>query len=145
MTHVKRLNELAYEMNNFVRKHYKRFDKDEYKLSDIEREIILHMYYNPQITLKDVSGHLDVPGSTLTSALDRLERKGLMVRVKKEDDKRSFKLMPTDKGLEFLERKDVLHERVFTDVLSVLSAEEQAQFVDLMENVRVRLKDRFPY
>ncbi|WP_430885336.1 MarR family winged helix-turn-helix transcriptional regulator [Fusibacter sp. JL216-2] len=145
MTHAKRLNKLAYEMNNFVRKHYKRFDKDEYRLSDIEREIILHMYYNPGISLKEVSSHLDVPGSTLTSALDRLERKGLMTRVKKEDDKRSFRLMPTDQGETMLERKEVLHERVFTDLLSVLNAEEQAQFVDLMDTVRSRLKDRFPY
>ncbi len=44
-----------------------------------------------------------------------------------------------------LERKEVLHERVFTDLLSVLNAEEQAQFVDLMDTVRSRLKDRFPY
>jgi len=145
MTHAKKLNELAYEMNNFVRKHYKRFDKDEYRLSDIEREIILHMYYNPGISLKEVSAHLDVPGSTLTSALDRLEKKGLMSRIKKEDDKRSFRLMPTDKGQAMLDRKDVLHERVFTDVLSVLNAEEQTQFLELMGNVRGRLKDRFPY
>ncbi len=145
MTHAKRLNELAYEMNNFVRKHYKRFDKDEFRLSDIEREIILHMYYNPGISLKEVSSHLDVPGSTLTSALDRLEKKGLMTRVKKEDDKRSFRLIPTEKGQTLLERKEVLHERVFTDVLSVLNAEEQSQFLHLMDNVRGRLKDRFPY
>lgn len=145
MTHAKRLNELAYEMNNFVRKHYKRFDKDEHKLSDIEREIILHMYYNPGISLKEVSAHLDVPGSTLTSALDRLEKKGLMSRIKKEEDKRSFRLVPTDVGQQMLDRKEVLHERVFTDLLSVLNAEEQAQFVDLMDIVRERLKDRFPY
>jgi len=145
MTHAKRLNELAYEMTNFVKKHYKRFDKDEYRLSDIEREIILHMYYNPGISLKEVSAHLDVPGSTLTSALDRLEKKGLMTRVKKEEDKRSFRLMPTEMGEVMLERKEVLHERVFTDVLSVLNAEEQAQFVELMDSVRGRLKDRFPY
>jgi len=132
-------------MTNFVKKHYKRFDKDEYRLSDIEREIILHMYYNPGISLKEVSAHLDVPGSTLTSALDRLEKKGLMTRVKKEEDKRSFRLMPTEMGEVMLERKEVLHERVFTDVLSVLNAEEQAQFVELMDSVRGRLKDRFPY
>ncbi|GKT20017.1 hypothetical protein ADUPG1_004363, partial [Aduncisulcus paluster] len=77
--------------------------------------------------------------------LDRLEKKGLMTRVKKEEDKRSFRLMPTDEGQQMLERKEVLHERVFTDVLSVLNAEEQSQFVELMDTVRERLKDRFPY
>ncbi len=145
MTYARKLNELTYEMNNFIKKHYRRFDKDAQKLSDIEREILQHMYYQPEISLKDVSAHLDVPGSTLTSALDRLEKKGLMKRVKKEDDKRSYKLVPTDAGADMLERKDVLHERVFTDILSVLSIEEQSQFVELMGTVRERLNDRFPY
>ncbi len=145
MTYAKQLNELTYEMNNFIKRHYRRFDKDDYKLSDIEREIILHMYYRPEISLKEVSAHLDVPGSTLTSALDRLERKGLMTRVKKDEDKRSFKLVPTDEGRDMLDRKDILHERVFTDILSVLTIEEQSQFVELMGTVRERLNDRFPY
>lgn len=145
MIYAKKLNELTYEMNNFIKQHTKRFDKDEHRLSDIEREIISHMYHQPDISLKEVGLYLDVPGSTLTSALDRLEKKGLMTRVKKEEDKRSFKLIPTDAGKNMLERKDILHERVFTDILSVLTLEEQEQFVELMGTVRERLNERFPY
>jgi DNA-binding MarR family transcriptional regulator len=67
-------------------------------ISTIEISILSIMERKPDVILKDIGDRLGIPGSTLTSAIDRLEKRGLLKRVISERDRRSFGLSLTAEG-----------------------------------------------
>lgn len=67
-------------------------------ISTIEISILSIMERKPDVILKDIGDSLGIPGSTLTSAVDRLEKRGLLKRVISEKDRRSFGLSLTEEG-----------------------------------------------
>ena len=54
--------------------------------------------WKPDIILKEIVEILGIPGSTLTSAVDRLEKRRLLRRAISQRDRRSFGLELTDEG-----------------------------------------------
>lgn len=95
---------------------------------------------NPDIILSDIKTALNIPHSTLTSAVNRLERRGLVKRVISERDRRSFGLILTEDG-QAIQREHSRVDRMITKlVLDALeSDEEQKVFIDLLEKVSKRL------
>lgn len=67
-------------------------------ISTIEISILSIMEKRPNVILKEIVEILGIPGSTLTSAIDRLEKRGLLYRVISEKDRRSFCLSLTTEG-----------------------------------------------
>jgi DNA-binding MarR family transcriptional regulator len=65
----------------------------------IEISILSIIEHNPDVILKDISGILEIPGSTLTNAIDRLEKRGLIRRTISKRDRRSFGLELTEDGI----------------------------------------------
>ena len=61
-------------------------------LSPIDAEILLILeVYGPRLSYRYISGKIDVPTSTLSSALSRLKRKGFVNReVALDDVRKSF-------------------------------------------------------
>jgi DNA-binding MarR family transcriptional regulator len=66
--------------------------------STLEISVLSIIERKPDVILKEISDILGVPGSTLTSAVDRLEKRGLLIRVISPKDRRSFGLELTDEG-----------------------------------------------
>lgn len=60
------------------------------------------------LILMDIRKVLDIPHSTLTSAINRLEKRGFLKRVITQRDRRSYSLKLTKKG----ERVQTEHHRV---------------------------------
>lgn len=68
---------------------------------------------NYQSTHKDIRGYLNLNSSTVTGIVDRLERKGLVARLPKKDDKRTTYIALTSLGAKLLEKiPALLHERL---------------------------------
>ncbi len=67
-------------------------------LSSIEVSVLSIIEKNPDVILKDIIKILGIPGSTLTNAIDRLEKRGLIKRVISKRDRRSFGLELTEDG-----------------------------------------------
>lgn len=67
-------------------------------ISTVEISILSIIERKPDVILKEISQILGVPASTLTSAVDRLENRGLLTRVISKRDRRSFGLALTDDG-----------------------------------------------
>ncbi len=84
--------------------------------STIEISILSIIERKPDVILKEIVEILGIPASTLTSAVDRLEKRGLMKRVISQRDRRSFGLEMTDEGKiaqqEHRESERVLWEKV---------------------------------
>ena len=69
-------------------------------LTDIEISIINMLGKNNNIIIKEISEELQIPKSTLTSALDRLEKKNYVIRTLSPRDRRSYGLELTEEGKE---------------------------------------------
>ena len=76
----------------------------------------------------DIVNVFNLRGSTATSVLDRLEDAGLIVRRMNPDDRRSFLLDLTPKGLEMAERVQVFVTRFESAMARRVSPEEEKGF-----------------
>jgi DNA-binding MarR family transcriptional regulator len=68
-------------------------------ISTIEMSILSIVEKKPDVILKEITQILGIPASTLTSAIDRLEKRGLLARVISKRDRRSFGLALTEDGI----------------------------------------------
>lgn len=73
-----------------------------------------------------ISESLLVSSGTLTSRLDRLERKGLVKRVPHPEDRRSVEVELTPKALKLVDETVTVHVRNETRILEALSERERA-------------------
>ncbi len=111
--------------------------KDELEgATTIEISILSIIQKKPDAILKDIIEILGIPGSTLTNAIDRLEKRGLIKRVISTRDRRSFGIELTDKGLlaQNLHRRSekILWERVLK---SFDTSAERIMLIQLLEKL----------
>ncbi|RKP50248.1 MarR family winged helix-turn-helix transcriptional regulator [Pararobbsia silviterrae] len=65
-----------------------------------------------------------IDASAVTRLLDRLEKRGLLVRVRSQDDRRVVKLRLTEQGTEFAERMPALYSDVVDKLLRGFAPDE---------------------
>lgn len=82
-----------------------------------------------------ISAALLVSSGTLTSRLDRLERKGLVRRVPHPTDRRSLEVELTDEAVGIVDAGVTRHVENEAEMLSVLSEREQAQLDRLLRKL----------
>ena len=73
-----------------------------------------------------ISDALLVPSGTMTNRLDRLERKGLVERVRHPTDRRSMEVQLTERGRALVDEAVVRHVENETEMLAPLSERERA-------------------
>lgn len=95
---------------------------------------------NPGITQSALSQAVGLDKSTLTPALDQLVRKGLVLRRKAADDKRSYALSLSPKGHALLSRLTQGVERHEANVAALLTPAEQKQLLVLLKRITQGLK-----
>ena len=91
---------------------------------------------NPSIIIREIAGYLNIPNSTLTSSINRLEKKGLAGRIISPRDRRSFSLELTEKG-RTVQRMHLDFEKAFFEMIlqQLPSSGERAALMDLMETI----------
>lgn len=67
-------------------------------MSMLDFRVLRVVSENPGKQIKDLLNILQVPNSTLTSVINRLEKRGIVKRVISPEDRRSFNLEITDEG-----------------------------------------------
>ncbi|HEY3486399.1 MAG TPA: MarR family transcriptional regulator [Ilumatobacteraceae bacterium] len=77
----------------------------------------------------------------MTAALDRLERKGLLVRVPNPADRRGSLVRLTDEGLAVMDRAMELHTEAEHALVAPLSSRDRARLRDLLATL-LRAVDR---
>lgn len=99
----------------------------EYGLSITQLMCLGHLQHCPdyKATHKELMSLLSLNSSTITGIINRLEKRGYMVRLPKTGDKRVTYLTLTASGLKLLESApNILHERL-SDKLKTLSEKER--------------------
>lgn len=138
---INKLSEIwHYFIFNFQNKGNDFWGEDLQGATTIEISILNIVDNHPDVMLKEIKERLNIPGSTLTSAVDRLEDKNLIKRVISIRDRRSFGLELTDQGKKAQKNHIEAEEKLFSHILKALdSKEEQKKFLSSLE----KIKDHF--
>lgn len=90
---------------------------------------------SPDAIMREVADSIQVPYSTFTGIVDRLEQKGLIQRNPSKRDRRAFHLRLTRKGEELFAEHERIDRLIVGKMLSNLSPEEQVQFAVLLRKI----------
>lgn len=112
------------------------YPKELKNLSTLDISVVNIVASNPDVIVREITENLKVPNSTLTSSLNRLEKKGIANRVISTRDRRSFGIVLTDKGWNVQHIHLAFEQAYFESILTKLgSGEEIALLLDLLEKV----------
>jgi DNA-binding MarR family transcriptional regulator len=107
----------------------------------IEISILGMVVKNPDVILKDIVDKLQVPGSTLTNAVDRLEKRSFLTRIISKRDRRSYGLSLTDEGRKVYLEHQKTEKLLWTSILGTLDNDEEIElFLHLIEKVAKGIK-----
>ncbi len=90
------------------------------------------------VTVIDVARWLDRNANGISMLVDRMERDGLVSRVRDLPDRRTVRLEMTPKGEKILKEANKLSKEMIRDVFSELSEEEMANVSAMLDKVRNR-------
>jgi MarR family 2-MHQ and catechol resistance regulon transcriptional repressor len=91
-------------------------------------EALLHL---GSMSQGDLCGKLLLSGSNITTVIDNLEKRDLVRRVRRTDDRRVIDVSLTDKGRKHISTLFPAHARRITTLFSALSSKQQDQLADL--------------
>jgi len=95
-------------------------------------EVIGHL---PDIRMKELAERLGITTGTLTVSIDKLEKKGLVIRKPHLSDRRSWLVSLTEKGQAIFLRHDRFHQDFTEDISAGLTTAEISQFSALLTKV----------
>jgi DNA-binding MarR family transcriptional regulator len=94
-------------------------------LSAHQASILDHLDTVEPMTLSDLAAHMGVTASTMSLAIDRLERAGYVVRARAGGDRRRLELRLTDDGARVKDASSVLEPDSVAVLLQQLSASDR--------------------
>lgn len=88
-----------------------------------------------QVTIRQLSNHTNVSPATATTILDRLERNGLVIRVRSTTDKRKVHANITEKGALLLESAPLPLQDSFINNFHSLDEWEQSLLLSSVQRI----------
>lgn len=88
------------------------------------------------MTIGELSEHLGLANSTVSSIVDRLERDNWTRRARSDDDRRKIKVILTDKAIELFRQAPKDAEEFWRNTIGRLSSEEQEALVENLKKLR---------
>jgi DNA-binding MarR family transcriptional regulator len=144
MKEIQELDKVWHKLILILQKTSEELWKDKLEgVSTIEVSILSVIEKKPDVILKEIVEILGVPGSTLTNAIDRLEKRGLITRVISKRDRRSFRLELTKDGhaaqVEHKKSEEILWRRVLN---SYEAASERKELIRLLGKLADNLDEK---
>jgi DNA-binding MarR family transcriptional regulator len=99
-------------------------------LSRHQASILDHLDEIEPTTVMDLAAHMGVTAGTMSLAVDRLERKGYVVRLKDAKDRRRVHVRLTGAGVRVREATSVLDPARVGALVARLGDEERARAID---------------
>lgn len=104
-------------------------------LSFIDMHLIGIAEENPDYILKEIRDILQVPQTTLSSIISKLEKKEYIRRVINHRDMRSFSIEVTEKGKQLIEEHKENDIKKAEKILQMLNEDERDDFIRYFEKV----------
>jgi DNA-binding MarR family transcriptional regulator len=104
-------------------------------LNALDAQTLVFVGDNAGCGMGDLARYLNVALTTMSSAIDRLVRKGLIERRRLEDDRRSVALTATETGRQAIEDHVAAYREACRLMLRALDPREQAELIRLTEKI----------
>ena len=105
-------------------------------LSENEIAIIRIISEGDEVIIKEIVDVLKIPKSTLTSMIDRLEKKNLIKRAISTKDRRSYKLELTEEGRKTQVEHDKFETEFYARIINSLDTYEERENSAFPEKAR---------
>ena len=85
--------------------------------------------------MRELAEHLTVAVNSMTSIVDSIERKGLVRRLRSDEDRRVIRVELTDAGRQIAQSLFEVNMRLFRTMLGALTEDEQEIFLVLFRKI----------
>ncbi len=92
------------------------------------------------LSLSELSDKIRAQNSTVTGIIDRMEREGLVQRVRSTEDRRVVHISLTDKGAKLAREIPIEPMEIFRSAIESLSAQEMRDLMKILMKVAKRVK-----
>lgn len=82
-----------------------------------------------------LADELEIPRSTATGLVDRLEERGFVARLASAIDRRVILVQVTERGRHALDNRELFHQSLAGRAIAALPADEQLQLAELLERL----------
>lgn len=104
-------------------------------LNPTEFAVLEMLYHKGETPLQKIGGQILIASGSITYVVDKLEKKGLMVREHCTKDRRVIYARITEAGKEFMDDFFPKHEQKIDEIISVVSPEEKQLLIDLLKKI----------
>lgn len=131
---LKRLEVSLIELRDVFRRH-QRYIKDNFKVSELEMEILQYVAMNGRRKMKEIGDAFNIKLSTLTSIIDKIERQKFVKRVNSKTDRRAVYLDLTPKGKKLYDKYSHYVRVIARLMKRTIKVEHFGMFVDTLEKI----------
>lgn len=103
--------------------------------SILDANILRLLKKNGELPIKKLGAALELPPSTLGSAIKRLEKNNLVERKINSNDLRSYLICLTEHGDEVISNTNKGQQKLMEKLLSCLTEEEQGTFLEMLQRM----------
>lgn len=104
-------------------------------LNEIDKQALLYVAGHPDCGPTDIARHFGVANTTLTSAADRLVKRGLLDRSRPEGDRRAVALRLSEAGKERVNAFMAAHREMYRSLLAPLSTDDRDHLIRIMTKI----------
>ena len=106
-----------------------------------QMEVVRRLLLGDGMSMREVAEAQGIGLSGATQLIDRLERRGLVTRVRDEHDRRVQHVVPTERAKELAARFKAGMRRASAEVFTALDDSELQTYVDLTERIAATVRD----
>jgi DNA-binding MarR family transcriptional regulator len=100
-----------------------------------QMEVVRRLLHGTGMTMRDVAEAQGIGLSGATQLVDRLERRGLVTRVRDDRDRRVQHVVPTERARDLAARFKTGMRRASAEVFTALDDDELQTYVELTERI----------
>lgn len=104
-------------------------------LNELDKQTLSFVADHAGCGPSDVARFLGVANTTISSATDRLVKRGLLLRDRVEEDRRAVALNLSDEGRAYVDAQRAAHQAMYQLMLERLSAAERDRFIAMIAKI----------
>lgn len=105
------------------------------KLTMTEVHVLEAIELSENKTMTEVANRLNITLGTLTTSINRLVRKNMVIKTRNKTDKRVYNLSLTNEALDVLKVHDQFHDEMIQALLDDLMIDEDDLLISSLENI----------
>ncbi|MCM3764913.1 MarR family winged helix-turn-helix transcriptional regulator [Neobacillus niacini] len=105
-------------------------------LSITDFSVLEVLYHKGKQTIQQIGNSILISSGSMTYVIDKLEKKGLLLRNSCLEDRRVIHITLTDAGTDLMNKLMPKHHELVDEIFSSLTSEEAGALVQLLEKVR---------